>query len=161
MSPRPQAGFTLTELAIVMALAALVTVGLVTFYLNSQGMWVDASTQSMIQRDATLIVERMAQRTHVAYTAEVLNYPDSLHQTVILFARDLEETSRFWWSQSDSLIHYSVGASGADLGSIVGSKVERFTIDRDSTHVYLRDLKMLTTAGTPVQMTSTMRLYNR
>ncbi len=161
MDSRSQTGLTLTELAIVMVLAAMVTVGLVTFYLNSQGMWVDASTQSMVQRDASLIVERMAQRTHLAYTADVLSDPDSLHQTVILFTRDLEETSRFWWKSSDSLIHYSIGSSGVDRGPIVGSKVELFKLDRDTSHVYLRDLTMATTAGNPVQMTATMRLYNR
>ena len=161
MSDRSNAGFTLTELAIVMVLAALVTVGLVTFYLNSQGMWVDASTQSMVQRDASLIVERMAHRTHLAYTAAILNDPDVLHQTVILFSRDAEETSRFWWESSDSLIHYSVGSTLTDRGPIVGSKVERFQLDMDENHVYLRELKMVTTAGNPVVLNSTMRLYNR
>jgi len=161
MKSRAQAGFTLTELAIVMILAAMVTVGLVTFYLNSQGMWVDATTQSLIQRDATLIVERIAHRTHLAYTADVISDPDSLHQVVILFTRDLEETSRFWWNESDSLIHYSVGTTGVDLGPVVGSKVERFQLDRDTTHVHLRQLKMATTAGDPVAMNAIMRLYNR
>ena len=161
MDPRSQHGLTLTELIIVMALAALVTVGLVTFYLNSQGMWMDASTQSLVQRDATLIVERLSHRTHLAYSAEILNDPDSLRQTLILFARNGDETSRFWWNDNDSLIHYSIGTSGSDRGPVAGSKIERFQVDRNDTHVFLKRLKMLTVMGDPVELSSTMAFYNK
>ena len=48
-------GFTLTEVMIVIVLAGVVTLGLVTFYLNSQAWWTEASTQVLAQRDATLL----------------------------------------------------------------------------------------------------------
>jgi prepilin-type N-terminal cleavage/methylation domain-containing protein len=158
MEPRSQRGFTLTELTLVMALAALVTVGLVTFYLNSQGMWVDASTQAMIQRDATLIIERITHRTHVAYSAEVLPDPDM--SGVILFARNGDESSRFWWNDADSLIHYGIGTAGTDRGPVAGSKVERFEVDRNNTHVFVT-LKMLTASGEAVEIKSSMAFYNK
>ena len=76
-------GITLTELTIVMALAALVTVGLMTFYLNSQGVWLDGSSQALTQRDATLVLERITRQTRLAKIAYVADDPDSLHQSLL------------------------------------------------------------------------------
>ena len=45
VSLRSERGLTLVELAIVGALATLVMLGLTGFYLNSQRLWIEASTK--------------------------------------------------------------------------------------------------------------------
>src|SRR5262249_37558194 len=52
-------GFTLTEVMVVTVLAGVVTLGLITFYLNSQIMWTESSTQVLAQRDGTALLEAM------------------------------------------------------------------------------------------------------
>ena len=44
-------GMTLTEVAVVMILGTMIMAGMVGFYLSSQGLWLDASTQAITQRD--------------------------------------------------------------------------------------------------------------
>jgi prepilin-type N-terminal cleavage/methylation domain-containing protein len=161
MNFRSQRGLTLTELVIVMTLAAMVTVGLVTFYLNSQGMWVDASTQALVQRDATLLVETLSKRVHMATSAQVINDPDSLHQTLFLFNYDPQMNSRFYWDPTDGLIHYDIGDPWIPHGPVVGSRVDRFQVDRNDTHVFLTRLRMGTNTGVPVELNSSMAFYNK
>src|SRR5262249_34679905 len=52
---RNERGLTLTELAVVMILGTMIMAGLVGFYLSSQGLWLDASTQAITQREASLV----------------------------------------------------------------------------------------------------------
>jgi len=159
---RSERGYTLTELTVVMVLAALVTVGLVTFYLNSQAVWLDASTQSMEQRDATLLLEQITQRVRSAGSAVVVSDPDSLHQRLILFEGEVGTSPTacwFYWDSADSLIH--LNEPGPEVPNpVVSSKVARFQLDRDATHVYVYRLQMAGTRGTPVEVHSSIRMYN-
>jgi len=154
-------GMTLTELTIVMVIAALVTVGLVTFYINSQSLWMDASTQAMTQRDATLLLERLTRAAREAPHTEVANSPDSLHQMLILRDSGNNERLRFAWEPGDSLVH-EINNQTTDMGPVATSRVERFQLETDdSTFVALRGLWMRTANGERVELSSTIALYNR
>jgi Tfp pilus assembly protein PilW len=162
MNPTSERGLTLTELTVVMVLAGLVTIGLVTFYLNSQGMWLDASSQALTQRDATLLLERMTSEARGAAHATVVNDPDAMHQTLIFFEIDgATERSRFSWNGTDSLVHLGLGPGGVDKGPVTTSRVREFRLDSNDTLVFLRALKMSSTTGQPVELASTMALYNK
>ena len=156
-----QAGITLTEVTIVMVLAAIVTVGLVTFYVNSQATWMDASTQALAQRDATLVIEQIATETRTAYVAKVS--PDAAgNPMLVLYDIGNDEFARFWWNEKgDSLIHRGEGNPSKDLGAIAVTKVDEFQVDSNDTLVFVRPLRMHSTTGQPVEMTSSMALYNR
>ena len=151
-------GITLTELTIVMALAALVTVGLMTFYLNSQGVWLDGSSQALTQRDATLVLERITRQTRLAKIAYVADDPDSLHQSLLLINSAGDEW-RFFWSTVDSMVH-SGSPGNADEGPIAGSKVDRLQFDTDGKVVHLRRLSMRSSTGEPVELASSIAFYN-
>jgi len=161
MIPRDARGITLTELTVVMLLAAMVMTGLVTFYINSQQMWLDGSSQALTQRDATLLLERMTAETHRSAHAVVVSDPDSAHQKLILRDTDNVERCRFLWDPADSLVHYQQAGSLVDLGPVTTSRVERFQLDTNDTLVTLRALWMKSTTGQPVQLASTMALYAR
>ena len=157
MISRDQHGLTLTELTLVMAIAAIVMIGIVTFYINSQGTWLDASSQALTQRDATLLLERMTAETRRANSAEVVSDPDTTHEQLVL--SDLAgERCRFYWSSSDSLVHLKQGARD---GPVTTSRVLRFELDTDhNALVFLRALSM-ESPNQPVELASTMALYNR
>jgi len=159
MDANPECGITLTELTIVMVLAALITVGLVTFYLNSQGLWLDASSQALTQRDATLVLERITRQVHQSARAEVAHDPDSLHQALSVYDIAGRET-RFYWDPADSLIHSS-SPDHPKEGPIANSKVDRLQFDRDGGLVYLRRLSMRSGTGERIEMSSSMTLYNK
>src|SRR5262245_928255 len=111
----------MTEVMIVMVLAGVVTLGLVAFYLTSQAMWTEASTQALAQRDATAILEYMREHAHEAASAEVLpSSPDSLNHRVIFFDRSHVELDRFSW-EPDSLMHHGVGSSDAEQGPVAST----------------------------------------
>ena len=135
MIPRDARGITLTELTVVMLLAAMVMTGLVTFYLNSQQMWLDGSSQALTQRDATLVLERMTTETHNASSATVISNPDSVHQMLILFNSDGTQRCQFVWNTDDSLIHLQNGPGLTDRGPIASSRVDTFQLDTDGNLV--------------------------
>ncbi len=157
---RDDRGITLTELTIVMALAAIVMVGLMTFYLNSQGVWLDGSAQALTQRDATLVIERITRQTRGASLAYVADDPDSLHQLLALFDASGSETGRIFWSVDDSTVH-SGSVGNPDEGPIAGSKVDRLQFDSDGKVVTVRRLSMRSGTGEPVEMASSVALYNK
>jgi Tfp pilus assembly protein PilW len=161
--PRTERGITLTELTIVMVLAALVTVGIVTFYLNSQSLWLDASTQAMTQRDATLVLEAITADARPAAGAIVLADPDTLHQTLVLYEDPGKtvERSRFAWNAEDSLIHYFSGPATTARGPLASSKVLRFQLETNDTLVTVRELWMYSSTGQPVEIASTVVMNNR
>jgi Tfp pilus assembly protein FimT len=156
---RQERGLTLTELVLVIALAGVVTLGLVTFYFNSQSTWVDASTQALTQREATQIVATITDSTHRAQSATVIDSPDALHQALVLHMADGGQWT-FWWNQADSLIHQGVD-TGHDRGPLGNSKVERFELDRDASLVYLKRLQVRSANGQQIPLSSTMALINR
>ena len=156
-------GFTLAEVVTVMALAAVVTLGIVGFYLESQSTWIDASSQALAQRDATIIVESISNRAREASDAWVTPCgSDSLNSEAHFYAPDGSEIVRFFWSPADSLVHYAE-RGGPDRGPIVPTVVERFSLSYVSPLgvVLLDSLRVRDTSGQRVALSSTFGLYNK
>src|SRR5258706_10357166 len=61
-----QRGLTLMEVRIVVVLASLVMLALLGFYINSQATWNDASSQTITQRELTMVIERITEKAHMA-----------------------------------------------------------------------------------------------
>jgi len=163
-SPRPanSPGFTFTEVMVVMVLAGVVTLGLVTFYLNSQIMWTGASTQVMAQRDATAILEVMRDSIQTAANAAVFPVPpDSANKLVILYESGGAEQNRFFWNAGDSCVHY--GLLNTDRGAIAPTKVERFDVSFDQVNGILTvdSLRVRSSAGQDLTLSTSIGLYNR
>jgi prepilin-type N-terminal cleavage/methylation domain-containing protein len=156
---RAERGLTLIEVTIVTALAAVVMMGLISFYIGSQTMWMQGSTQALAQRDATLLVETLSDSVHQYAHAQVVPSPDTLHETLILFDHVLQERCRFWWDPNDSLIHRGPGL-GQDLGPVVASRVTRFQLDTLLLVVEYRLIELRTTGGL-VRIGSAAALQNR
>lgn len=153
---RDARGLTLTELVIVMALASLVMVGLVTFYISSQGTWFDGSAQAMTQRDATLLMERITSEVHASAAATVTG-----GNHLVLFDAAHRERGRFWL-ETDSLVHYGTGPNPADdRGAVVRSRLAAFDVEADSNMIYVDSLAMRTQQGDVVQMSSKAAFYQR
>ena len=158
-----ESGFTLMELMAVIAIAGMVTLGLVAFYLTSQAMWMDASTQALAQRDATTLAEYMRDKTRGAAQALVESAsPDSLNHKLTLFDGGGHETDSFFWSPADSLVHHGTGDGDVDQGPVVPTIVERFYVSLDGTLplVSLDTLRVRSTTGQKVQMSTGFALYN-
>jgi hypothetical protein len=161
MPTRSERGLTLTELAIVGLLATLVMLGLVGFYMSSQAMWMDASTQAITQREATYLVEEISRKVQAATTADV--YPASgggPQSKIELRDHDGNVLWAFWWA-ADSLVH-----EGPDLvtdrGAMLSSKVEAFEFIEGGNMVNLVFLRLRSAQGERVEMDSTrMALQNR
>jgi hypothetical protein len=155
---------TLIEVTIVMALAALVVMGMVSFYINSQSMWMAGSSQALAQRDGTLLIETISDRVRAAALAEVQPVaPDPLHQTLILRNQDGLETWRFWWNGGaldDKLVHQGPDA-GHDRGPVVASPVTRFQLDTLERLVRIRLVELSAGQGQFIRMSSAAALYNR
>lgn len=153
-------GFTLTEVLVVMALAGMVTLGLVGFYLNSQATWMDASSQALAQRDASGLVETMATHARGASSAAInFSAPDSV---LTFYGPGEGYPYSFWWSHADSLVHSGLGEGAVDEGPVIPSLVERFSLGLDGTLplVHLGLLQVRSETGVRVQMESAFNLYN-
>ena len=153
-------GFTLAEVMVVMALAGVVTLGLVGFYLNSQATWMDASSQALAQRDASVLVGAIAARAHGA-TSAAINFspPDTV---LTFYGPGFSDPYSFWWSQADSLVHQGAGDGSVDGGPVVPTHVERFSVALDGVLpvVYLGLLRVRSETGERVEMESAFTLYN-
>jgi prepilin-type N-terminal cleavage/methylation domain-containing protein len=158
-----QRGLTLIEVMIVVVLAGVVTLGLVGFYLQSQSMWMDASTQALAQRDATGLIEVMRSKTAAAAKALAQSVPpDNRNSLLILYDADNTETDRFFWNAADSLVHRGEGPNGTDQGAVLSATVERFHVSVDALLplVTLDTLRVRSTSGSRVKMTAAFALYN-
>jgi hypothetical protein len=160
MRGRGQSGITLIEVSIVMALATMVVMGLLVFYASSQNTWTDSSEQAMAQRDGTLLVGAITDSVRAAFSAEVQDVPDLLHQTLILRRPNGDESWRFWWDERDSLVHQGPGL-GQDHGPVVASRVVRFQVDTLTRLVVLRLIELRAGNGQVVRTSSAAALYNR
>ncbi len=152
-------GITLIEVTIVSALAMLVVLGMIGFYISSQSSWMAGSSQAIAQRDATLLIEAISDSVRAAAHAEV-NRADSLHHTLIL--RDAAQTEfwRFWWDGNDHRIHQGPGVS-QDRGPVVNSPVTRFQLDTLTRLVAIRLVELQADDGQAVRIASAAALYNR
>ena len=104
--PRDERGLTLTEVTVVMVLGTMIMAGLVAFYLSSQGLWIEASTQAITQREASLLTAAMRDSIRQSGSAVATPSPDALHQQLSLFRPGASTPYYyFWWEPTDSLIH--------------------------------------------------------
>lgn len=122
-----QRGLTLTEVTVVIVIASVVMAGMVAFYLNSQGTWMDASSQAIAQREATLAIATIRDRVMGADSAVVTFNPDAAHASLAILRPNApaESTFFFWWN-GDSLLHSGYRNAGEDRGPVVASTVEIF-----------------------------------
>jgi len=149
-------GITLVEVTVVGILAALVMLALSSFYINSQGTWIDASAQAMTQRDGTLILQVMADSIHGAATATVTPSPPTLH--LYAFADPANETCQFRLDPVDHLVHLK---NPTFDGPIAHSLVTRFEVTADTAMVHVDALELTTSANKPVVLSGSAVLYNR
>jgi Tfp pilus assembly protein PilW len=160
---RNQRGLTLVELTVVFVLATLVMAGLVGFYLNSQSTWLDGSAHAQSQREATLLIEMMADSIHAADRAVVTDYPngDALHQQVTLYLNNTPWYA-FWWSPMDSMVHGGLGPGILDNGALTTFPVSRFQMQSvGDTLIVLTMLEARTTTGDLIHIATGFATYNR
>jgi hypothetical protein len=153
-SRRAETGITLTEVAVVMVIGTMIMAGLVGFYLSSQGMWLDSSTQVITQREASLVASAVRDSVRVAGAAHAFAVPDSLHQELALYRRvgDPAPSYYFWWDPSDSLIHAGPTLGGSNSGPMVSSHAERFQIDASEGRGVHMLLRLRSASGSSVEM---------
>ena len=161
-----QQGFTLVEAMVVIVLAGVVTIGILGFYLNSQATWIDGSSQALTQREATLLIESIAERTHEAAQILVLpTTPPSGNQMVQLMDKDGNPLSEFTWEASDSLVYLSQVNSAGVMGEpspITTSVVESFqlTFDTSPLLLHLTRLQLRSSDGARITMSSMFAPHN-
>jgi Tfp pilus assembly protein PilW len=148
---RGEAGLTLTEVAVVMIIGTIIMAGLVGFYLASQGLWLDASTQAITQREASLVTSAIRDSVRSAGDARASSVPDSLHQQLALYRRrgDPVPSFYFWWDAGDSLIHAGPAMGGSGTGAMVMSHADRFQVTSNGRAVRV-DLRLRSASGSTV-----------
>lgn len=154
-------GLTLTEVTIVGVLGTLVMAGLVAFYLSSQGVWIDASTQAIAQREATFVLSTIADSIRVASSAVVSDSPDADHQQLTLLDKDGNTLVVFGYAASDSTVHFgtSLGGGAGDHGAMMQSHVDHFRTAADAAKVSV-DLQLHSTTGQTIAVATTTVLVN-
>jgi prepilin-type N-terminal cleavage/methylation domain-containing protein len=168
-SPRlfPDRGMTLTEVMFVMALAALVMMGLVSFYMTSQAVWMEGSSQAITQRDATLLVTAITGSVRRAARAQVEDYNG---QQILYLRADRDPMTDpfrcfYWKVDPDSKIPHVYSGSVTprdDDTLVVVSRVDSLRLATDDSTIVLMDLiELPTSKGPPIRLTSAAALYNR
>lgn len=147
-----ESGLTLTEVTIVTILAAIVMLGLVGFYLSSQGTWVSASAQAITQREATALLENIGKQTHRAGKAEV-----GTGTSLELFSETGVPLYAFWWQ--DSAIHEGPDLS-TDLGATITSVAESFQCSRNDSLVTV-SMRLRSAQGDRIETSTQFELVNR
>ena len=158
-----QRGLTLLELTAVMAIASIVTVGLVSFYLNSQTTWMEGSTQAIAQREGSLVLADLTRKARLASFVDVQPSPDTLHHRVVFVHPDGSQHA-FYWDPSDSLVHTALKLPDfevQELGPCVSYPVTAFKLETDGAVVELKELALLLPNGQVVTSTGAAALYNR
>lgn len=161
--PRPldERGLTLTEVTIVAVLGLLVIFGLIGFYLQSQATWLDASVQTITQREATLMTRTIADSARISGSAIVTPSPDA-ERTMVSLVRHGAVTAHyhFWWDSSDSLVHQGTDTGAGDRGPMGGSKVERFKVTSLGPMITI-ELRLRSPQGQRVDAVAGAALVNR
>jgi hypothetical protein len=158
--PGGERGLMLTELVIVGLLATMVMLALTLFYINSQNVWIEGSTQALAQRDGSLLVDVMRRSVHEANQATV-STTDPNHDQLTLTYSGGRPTIDFRWDSTDSLIHrWDSGTN--DNGPVATTPVSRFRVTTlDSTMVVLTQLQLKTANGDSVNLASSFALLGR
>ena len=154
---RTERGLSLTEVTVVMILGTMIMAGLVGFYLASQGLWLDASTQVITQREASLVASAVRDSVRNAGWARATSVPDSLHEQLALYKGRTDPVPYyyFWWSGGDSLVHAGPSVGGAGSGPMVLSRADRFQFSTSAASgpVAVRmDLRLRTANGATVEV---------
>jgi prepilin-type N-terminal cleavage/methylation domain-containing protein len=154
---RGSRGLTLTEVVVVMVIGTLIMAGIVGFYLSSQGVWLDSSTQVITQREASLIASAVRDSVRKSGWAIVSAVPDSLHCQLALFEHKDAPAPfyYFWWNVADSLIHSGTTLGGAGSGPMAVSRAERlqFVHVEEKKNVRM-DLRLLSASGESVEISA-------
>jgi hypothetical protein len=160
---RDARGLTLTEVAVVMILGTMIMAGLVGFYLASQGLWLDASTQAITQREATLVTAAMRDSIRKSSRAEVTPSPDPLHEQLALFRPgETVPYYYFWWSSTDSLLYSGTSIGGPGSGPMIGSHAERFQLIANNAAGGVRvDMRLRSASGDAVEAGAFAVMQNR
>jgi len=155
-------GLTLTEVVVVMILGTMIMAGLVGFYLSSQGLWLDASTQAITQREASLVTAAMRDSIRKSGRAEVPASGDPLHEQLLLYKRATDTTPfyNFWWNPSDSLIYCGTSVGGQGSGPMIMSHADRFQLVSTNASVRV-DLRLRSANGDIVEATAFAVMQNR
>jgi hypothetical protein len=158
-----EAGITLTEITIVFVLASLVMTGLLAFYLNSQAVWVDGSTQAIAQREVTLVLNAVSARARRATGATVTANPDLQHVQIALKMPGAppESTYFYWWSPADSLVHEGYRNLNQDRGPMIMSRVECFAASADSFLLSIDSLRVHSSSGAHITLNTAAAFENR
>lgn len=160
MAPHGNRGITLVEVVVVSALAMLVVLGMIGFYISSQSSWMAGSSQALAQRDATQLVEALSDSIRRAVVAVPYESPDSLHCGLVLYDEAGQEFWRFWWDQRDHRVHQGPGIDH-DHGPVVNTPVTRFQLDTLPRLLVIRLVELRADDGRAVRVTSAAALYNR
>lgn len=159
--PMNERGLTLTEVTIVAAIGLLVLLGLGGFYLNSQSTWLDASSQSITQREGTLIAQAIAERAQGSGRAIASPVPDAEHEQVAFYPNGGTTADWcFWWDPADSLVHHGPDPANDDRGALGSSKVERFVVIADASLVRV-SLRLRSATGQKVEVSTSAFMRNR
>lgn len=153
-------GLTLTEVVVVMVIGTLIMAGIVGFYLSSQGVWLDSSTQVITQREASLIASAFRDSVRGAARADVLDVPDPQHSQLALFKKKSDPMPYYyiWWNAADSLV-YSGSTTGGDGSGPMGvSRAALLNFDainptKENGNVRM-DLRLLTASGESVEISA-------
>ena len=158
-SPHPERGITLTELTITTVLASIVMLGLVAFYMSSQGVWLDSSGQALTQREATQLAEELSERGR-ASAHMVIDNPAATCQSVTFYDYGGTHSVHFWWSANDGRVHEQKDGTG-DAGPVAASTVDQFAFrfSPDTTYVEF-DIRMHSPENQVAAVTSGFRMQN-
>lgn len=154
-------GLTLTELMIVAMIGVLVLLTMGGFYLQSQATWLDASSQSITQREATMVGQAIADSVRSCNSAAVAFTPDPAHcQLALCKFGSVTPSYYFWWNPVDSLIHSGTDTGAGDQGPMLQSKVERFAVSANRTLV-TADLSTRAATGQTIGLSVSAVMRNR
>jgi len=160
-SPPRERGLTLTEVVVVMVIGTLIMAGIVGFYLSSQGVWLDSSTQVITQREASLIASAFRDSVRGAGGAKASPDPDPQHWQLALFKNKDDQTPYYyiWWNAADSLVYSGATVGGEGSGPMGVSRAERLQFNaldpKNPTNRNVRmDLRLLTASGESVEISA-------
>lgn len=158
--PLDERGLTLTEVTIVAVIGMLVLMAMGGFYLNSQATWLDASAQSITQREVTMVTQAIVDSVRTAHAATVTWSPNVDHWNLTLAKQgSLTPFYTFYWNESDSLVHGATTPGASDDHAMMQSIAELFTVSQNGSMVRV-SLRARATTGQRVQFGGSARMRN-
>ena len=141
-----------------MVLASLVMLALLGFYINSQATWNDASSQTITQRELTMVIERITEKAHMASQG---SWDAAGNQLDLYPPGSPNAFYTLRWDQTDSLLYESGTNIAGGEHPILGSRVMTFQVACVDSVLVLSNLTLRTAAGKFVSAASTMTFMNR